>query len=256
MTDTAEMKQELAKRNAPRAKQKIESLIEGIEPAIVASLGTPEGAKIVMRHYLNAIRYNDKLRECTTESLAAACLLSAQLRLEPGPLGHVYFVPYGQECVWVLGYTGIIELGRRSGATGLRATLVWDCDEYEAPWENERGLHYLLKPGEPEARQERLGVLVTWKDGERMALHCPPERIETARERSPAAKKGHGPWHGSASEIDAMWRKTGVRFARPWLPLSTDAVRGFQADNAIVSDIGIDEGEAVPVLEAEVGADA
>jgi recombination protein RecT len=254
MTDTADMKQELAKRTAPRAKQKIEDLVEGIEPAIVASLGTPEGARIVMRHYLNAIRYNDKLRECTTESLAAACLLSAQLRLEPGPLGHVYFVPYGSECVWVLGYTGIIELGRRSGATGLRSTIVWDNDHYNQPWENEKGLHWSLVHGDEAEKQDRVAVLVTWKEGtERMALHCPPERIERARNASPAAKKGSGPWF---TDEDAMWRKTGVRFARPWLPLSTDAVRGFAADNAIVSDIDIDEGEAVPVLEAEVSDDA
>jgi recombination protein RecT len=249
-----DMKQELAKRTTPRAKQKIEDLVEGIEPAIVASLGTPEGARIVMRHYLNAIRYNDKLRECTTESLAAACLLSAQLRLEPGPLGHVYFVPYGQECVWVLGYTGIIELGRRSGATGLRSDIVYGEDEYVAPWSNEKGWHWTFRPAPPDQREEREGVLVTWREGtERMALHCPPERIERARNASPAAKKGSGPWF---TDEDAMWRKTGVRFARPWLPLSTDAVRGFQADNAIVSDIDIDEGEAVPVLEAEVGDDA
>src|SRR4029077_17524484 len=128
-----------------------------------------------MRHYLNAIRYEPKLLGCTTESLAAACLVSAQYRLEPGPLGHCYFVPFGTECVWVISYTGVIELGRRGGATGLRSSVIWNCDEFVSPWENEKGLHYSLKPGPLDQREERLGVLVTWKEaGGREGPFFPP----------------------------------------------------------------------------------
>jgi recombination protein RecT len=260
MTEAVNVKQEIEKRAKPREKQKIETLLEGVEPAIVQSLGTPEGAKIVLRHYLNAIRYTPKLLDCSTESLAGACLLSAQLRLEPGPLGHVYFVPFGGECVWVLGYTGIAELAHRSGSVGdLVSEIVWDVDTYEPPERANGRLHYLHRPGPVEARTDRKGVLVTWqeKSGGKWfprALDVPVSRIERARKTSAAGKKGAGPW---STDEDAMWRKTGIRAARPFLLLSDEAGRAFEADNSIVADLGVNElGDAEPVFDVLEAAEA
>ena len=176
----------------PQDARNVYDLIGSMESELVRSLQSPEAAAILARHYTNAIRYDTTLRQCSPASLVGALLLSAQVRLEPGPLGHVYLVPFKLngvfEVVWTLGYTGIIELGRRGGAVGLRSSVVWDCDEYASPWENEKGIHYLLRPGPTEQRTERVGVLVTWREGaERQALHCPPERIDTALRASPIA---------------------------------------------------------------------
>jgi hypothetical protein len=44
----------------------------------------------------------------------------------------------------------------------------------------------------------------------------------------------------SRREEDWYWRKTGVRFARPWLPLTTEAATADRADDAVVS--GVDDG--------------
>jgi recombination protein RecT len=260
MSETANVKQEIAKRGKPREKQKIESLLAGVEPAIVQSLGTPDGAKIVLRHYLNAIRYTPKLLDCSTESLAGACLLSAQLRLEPGPLGHVYFVPFGGECVWVLGYTGIAELAHRSGRVGdLVSEIVWDCDEYGPPARSNGRLTYHHQPGPTDARKERLGVLVTWqeKTGGKWfprALAVPVSRIERAKRASAAAKQKSGPW---VTDEDAMWRKTGIRAARSSLLLTGDALLGFESDNGIVADLGVNDlGDAEPVFDVLEAAEA
>jgi recombination protein RecT len=257
MSDQANIGSELAKRAKPREKQKIESLLEGVEPAIVQSLGTPDGAKIVLRHYLTAIRYEPKLLDCTTESLAAACLLSAQLRLEPGPLGHVYFVPFSKECVWLLGYTGIAELAHRSGRVGdLVSEVVWDVDEYQPPTRQDGRLRYLHRPGPVERRAERKGVLVTWqeKTGGKWfprALDVPPGRIDAAMKASPASKRKAGPWHGEPTEVDQMWRKTGIRAARSSLLLSAEAAYGFNMDDAVLAEVGVTEfGDAEPVVDA------
>jgi recombination protein RecT len=260
MTETANVKQEIARRGKPRERQKIETLLEGVEPAIVQSLGTPDGAKIVLRHYLNAIRYTPKLLDCSTESLAGACLLSAQLRLEPGPLGHVYFVPFGGECVWVLGYTGIAELAARSGRVGdLVSEIVWDVDDYRPPVRANGRLTYRHEPGPVSQRKDRLGVFVTWqeKSGGKWfprALDVPVSRIERAKRASAAAKSKSGPWF---TDEDAMWRKTGIRAARPFLLLSDDAGRAFAADNGIVADLGVNElGDAEPVFDVLEASEA
>jgi recombination protein RecT len=229
-----------------------------MEPEIQKSLQSEQGAATLVRHYYSAIRYNELLRQCTGESLVAALLLSAQVRLEPGPLGHVYLVPFkntkrgAHEVVWMLGYTGIIELGRRGGAVGLRSTVVWDNDEYVPPWENEKGLHWTLRPGSIEARGERVACLVTWKEGtERQALHMPPERVAIA------VKASRNPKASELAEEDWYWRKTAVRFARPWLPLTTDAgsfARASHADGGVLHGLDVDEtGEAVAVIEAGDG---
>ncbi|MDE2468383.1 MAG: recombinase RecT [Bradyrhizobium sp.] len=234
----------------PKDTRTVLDLIETMRPEIEKSLQSEQAAAILVRHYYSAIRFNKLLRQCTGESLVAALLLSAQVRLEPGPLGHVYLVPFRNtkrdchEVVWMLGYTGIIELGRRGGAVGLRAEVVWDNDEYVQPWSDERGLHWTLKPGEIKERRERVGCLVTWKEGverrsERVALHMPPERVDVA------IKASRNPKARELREEDWYWRKTAVRFARPWLPLATEQAQTFAqasaADGAIVHALDMDE---------------
>lgn len=238
----------------PKERKPFGELVARMRPELIKSLRNDEAADILTRHYMTAIRLNPQLMECKVDSLLAALLLSAQVRLEPGPLGHVYLVPFRGECVWMLGYTGILELARRSERVGaLKATVVWDADEYVLPWENERGLHYELRPGPEENRGDREGVLVTWKERvgsrwEAVAMWCPPSRVERAKQASPAARKGAGPW---ATDESAMWAKTGIRYVRPWLPLSPDAGYAMQHDEAVVTGIAADAGgEAYPVIEA------
>src|SRR5712691_8366796 len=178
MTETPTLAGALEQAAQPKDTKTVLALIAGMQPEVEKSLQDPAGAAILTRHYYSAIRFNPLLTQCSADSLVAALLLSAQVRLEPGPLGHVYLVPYKNtkagvhEVVWMLGYTGIVELGRRGGAEGLRSTVVWDCDLIERPWEDEKGLHWTHKPlsARPDGA-ERIGALVAWKEGkERVAL--------------------------------------------------------------------------------------
>src|SRR5437868_4994603 len=91
----------------PKDTRTVLDLIATMQPELEKSLQSEQAAEILVRHYYNAIRYNELLRQCTAESLVAALLLSAQVRLEPGPLGHVYLVPFKNtkrgvhEVVWM-----------------------------------------------------------------------------------------------------------------------------------------------------------
>jgi recombination protein RecT len=250
---TDELRQELETANAPKDTKTVLDLIRGMEGELQRSLQSEQAAQTLARHYFNAIRYNELLRQCTAESLVAALLLSAQVRLEPGPLGHVYLVPFKDtkarafNVVWMLGYVGIAELARRGGAAGLRAAVVWHGDEYVQPWENEKGVHWLLKPAPAETREERIAGLVVWKEGtERLALHMPPERVDVA------IKASRNPKADELREEDWYWRKTAVRFARPWLPLTADAgafATAAAADGGAVRALDVVDGAAVPVVD-------
>lgn len=249
MTET--LSKALDKRTEAKETTGVLALIEGMKPEIEKSLQDEAGAAILARHYYSAIRHNPLLMQCTPDSLVAALLLSAQVRLEPGPLGHVYLVPFkdtkrnAHEVVWMLGYTGIVELGRRGGAAGLTATVVREGDTLEKPWQNERGWHWEYKPAPEGAPGERLGALVTWReDKERVALWMPPERVDAA------VKASRNPKARDLREEDWYWRKTAIRFARPWLPLHTgDLARASAVDGGAVRSLDVQDGEAVAVVD-------
>jgi recombination protein RecT len=250
MSGTVETRTALEAAAAPREQKTIRELVERMKPELEKSLQGRLAADALVRHYLTAIRLNPLLHECTTESLLAALLLSAQVGLEPGPLGHVYLVPYKRECTWILGYTGIIELARRTDRVGgLRSIVLWDNDTFRV-WQDEKGEHFTLEPGDAEERKSRHSVIVTWK--ERAAgtwfprvVHVPRSRVERARAASPAARKGSGPW---VSDETAMWAKTGIRAVRPWLPLSPEAAYAVAMDESVVTDVEADaDGAAQPV---------
>jgi recombination protein RecT len=259
MSGTVETRTALEAAAAPREQKTIRELVERMKPELEKSLQGRLAADALVRHYLTAIRLNPLLRECTTESLLAALLLSAQVGLEPGPLGHVYLVPYKQECTWILGYTGIIELARRTDRVGgLRSVVVWDNDSFR-PWQDEKGEHFTLEPGDPDERKERTSIVVTWK--ERAAgtwfprvVHVPRSRVERARAASRAAQKGLGPW---MTDESAMWAKTGIRAVRPWLPLSPEAAYAVAMDESVLIDVTPDEdGAAQPIVVDGTAADA
>ena len=62
------------------------------------------------------------------------------------------------------------------------------------------------------------------------------------------------PWF---TDEDAMWRKTGIRAARPSLLLTGDALLGFESDNGIVADLGVTElGDAEAVFDVLEASEA
>ena len=79
-----------------------------------------------------AIRLNPLLLECSAESFLGAVMHTAQLGLEPGPLGMVYLVPFKKEVTLIVGYRGYVELAYRSGLVrDVSAVLVHDGDRFE-----------------------------------------------------------------------------------------------------------------------------
>lgn len=253
MSETETLEAALERRAETKPQTTIRELVERMRPELVKALQDDGAAQRLMRFYLTAVRLNPKLYECTPESLLAGLLLSAQVGLEPGPLGHVYLVPYKHECTWVLGYTGILELARRSERAGaFRSRVVWDCDEAKV-WEDEKGEHYSYTAGPEDKRKAMQYVIVSWK--ERLGASWVPRvakversRIERAKKAFPAAQKGSGPW---VTDEAAMWAKTGIRAVRAWLPLSPEAAYAFAADEARVYDVQTNEdGAAEPVIEA------
>jgi recombination protein RecT len=219
----------------------IADLIERQKPAIERALPAAIGADRFARIVLTEVKRTPALLDCHPETLLASMMLAAQLGLEPGPLGHVYLVPFKRQVEFIIGYRGMIELASRSGRLkDIVARTVYDGDGFSY----EYGLTDKLshRPALPADRGEATHYygVARFTSGGRLLHVAYPEDIEARRKRSPSARKGVGPW---VDDYDAMARKTVVRMMSPYLPMTPTF--GLAA--------AVEDGEATPAEAAGVG---
>lgn len=242
------VKAELAKRTAPKEHQNVMGLLDRMRPQIERALPAAIGAERFTRIVLTEVNRNPALYDCDPQSLLGAMMLAAQLGLEPGPLGHVYLVPYGGKVEFIIGYKGLVSLAYRSGEIkDLMARTVYE----EEPWkyeETQAGPKFHHVPLAPSER----GVARCWygrartRAGGAIVLVAYPEEIEGRKRRSASAKKGSGPW---VTDFDAMARKTVIRMMWPSLPTSAILARGYAADEMVVPPEAVEAEAIEDVLE-------
>lgn len=107
--DTSAVRQKLARtqqgptgnrpeaRKATSAEATVRQLLERMKPEIAKALPSHMSAERLARIVYTEIRRNPELMECERTSLLGAVMLSAQLGLEQGPLGHCYLVPHNNK---------------------------------------------------------------------------------------------------------------------------------------------------------------
>lgn len=250
MSATDDTRKALERRTKERPT--LLDLIERQTPAIERALPAAIGAERFTRIALTEVRRNPLLLECAPESVLGALMQTAQLGLEPGPLGHSYLVPFAKECTLIIGYKGMIELAYRSErVAGVTAAIVYEREPFEYR-ESQRGPILSHEPLPPDERgpMVRVYAKALVRAGARSWLPVVrvlwPAEIEAAKKRSPAARKGQGPW---LSDYDSMALKTAVRRLAPWLPQSPLFARALEVDERVVREWDFEHEEAA--LEGE-----
>ena len=251
-TDTARAQLERTRQSPKEAT--LFDLIERQTPAIEKALAGTIGAERFARVVTTEIKRNPRLLECDPATVLGSLMLAAQLQLEPGPLGHVYLVPFKRECQFIVGYKGMIELaGRTERVAGIGAEIVYEGDLWSGVRTTERGPKFEHVACAPDDRGSRVGVYCSWLERLGPRVLVPrvrwvwPSEVEAARKRSPAARANSGPW---VTDEDSMWRKTAVRRASPWFPQSPYLARAVEVDEQAVR---FDHGE---VQAAEISEEA
>lgn len=97
-----------------------------IERALPKHLNGDRMARIA----LTAFRRTPALGKCKPESVFAAVIQASQLGLEPDTLGRAYLIPYGQECQFVPGWKGLVDLVNRAGNATVWTGAVFKGDEF------------------------------------------------------------------------------------------------------------------------------
>lgn len=248
-------------------KSKPKSMLEMInvmQPQIAKALPSVITPERFTRMVMTAVSSTPQLANCTFESFCGAMLQSAQLGLEPNtPLGQAYLIPRKNnrkgvtECQFQLGYQGMLALAYRGGATMITAHEVCENDEFEY----EYGLEPLLKHRPAiKNRGDIIAYYATYKlesGGYGFAVMSKEDIEKHAQRYSDAYKSSYSPW---AKQFDEMAKKTVIKKALKYAPMSAEFMKSVNSDEAIkewndkddFSDISSIQGEFVEAETEEV----
>jgi len=251
-------------------EQQLWTLLKGREKVIAQALPKHMTAERMAMVAFSEIRKNPKIASCSRESLLAAVLTASQLGLEPGILGHCYFVPYwnpktrSNDVQLQIGYKGMLELARRSGEIeDIYGYVVYEADEFALELGLRRDLKHRPAMGSVEDRGKPIGayVVALIRGASKPSFEFMPWReIERRRDRySKNCRDGNGnltgPWKDAPEE---MAIKTVVRHLWKWLPVSIEVQRAVEEDGSVRTDVGLEplrpdavetEGATLPVSE-------
>lgn len=241
------------KQDTAKPKDPVRALVESMAPALARALPKHVDSERYSRIAMTAIRNAPQLGECLSTregkmSLLGSLMQSAQLGLEPGVLGSCYILPFrksfkdgrGQwgkrmEAQFVIGYRGMIDLARRSGAIKtLYANEVCENDELEMSY----GVGGTLKHV-PNLRGDRGEVIGYYAfaqlqggDGAYQYIYWPKESvIEHAKEHSETWGRDWSPW---TKHFDGMAKKTMIRQLFKILPVSVELQYADAHDEKVV----------------------
>lgn len=232
--------------SAQKAPQTIQDFIKRMSPEIEKALPSVITPERFTRIVLSALSTNPQLAACTPKSFLGAMMTSAQLGLEPNtPLGQAYLIPRKNgragtlECQFQLGYKGLIDLAHRSEQIrDIQAHVVYANDEFVY----ELGLDPKLihKPaasnrGEP---THFYAVYHTRSGGYGFEVMSVDDVRAHATKFSESYKRGSfSPW---STNFEEMAKKTVLKKALKYAPMSTDYVRAATADETIKSSLSDD----------------
>lgn len=233
----------LAKKSAQMQKAQqqdagLKRLIKVMLPEIKKALPSVLTADRFTRMVFTALSTNPQLQQCTQGSFLGAMMQAAQLGLEPNtPLGEAYLIPFRNhgvlECQFQEGYKGMITLAHRNGIyVAAHEVHENDCFYHEYGLEPKLVHKPVLKD-----RGAVIAYYGMWKgkDGSLGFEVMSHEDVEEhARKYSQSYGKGFSPWK---TNFDEMAKKTVLKKALKYAPMSTEFKRGLAADETIKSTI-------------------
>ena len=203
---------------------------------------------------VNAINHTPGLLEASPETLLSCIMKCAALGLEPSAvdgLDNCYILPYRNhgrmEAQFILGYKGMLKLSRNSGQLkSIEARGVHEGDVFEFEYGLNEKLRHVPKVGN-KGEMTHVYCLAKFKDGGHYMDVMTKDEVDAIKNRSRASK--NGPW---VTDYEAMARKTVIRRAFPYLPVSVAAQEAVAADEMTPDYASVFK----PVVSVEVESEA
>lgn len=227
---------QLSKTQPAAPPASFQDVLRGQWHKIEAVLPRQMSGERLFQMAVSAYNHEPKLAKCDLASLLSCVMRCSALGVEPSSvdgLGRAYILPYWNskarrhEATFILGYKGMIDLARRSGQVmDISARAVYDGDEFEYEFGLEERLRHI--PMADERTPDKLThvyVVAHFKDGGHYIDVMTRAEVERVRQRSKA--KDSGPW---VTDYDSMAKKSVVRRAFPYLPVSIEAQMAAVSD--------------------------
>ena len=236
------------------AQNGIADMLKHAWPRIQAVMPKHMSSERMYQIALSAINTTPKLAECSPATILSCVMKCSALGLEPSAvdgLGRAYILPYrskqGMQAQLILGYKGMIALARRSGEIkDISARAVYEGDEFDYSFGLDEHLSH-----KPAARDHKDGekpthvyMVAHFKDGGHYMDVMTFQEVEAVRKRSKAAN--NGPW---VTDYEAMAKKTVIRRAFPYLPVSVEAQSAAASDET--SGGYVDQLSFDPIMPAD-----
>lgn len=223
---------------AMNPQRQMKQLLEKSWPRIAAVMPQEMSEKRLYQMYVSTINREPQLASCSVESVLSCFMRCTSLGLEPSNvdgLGRAYILPYGnknyrtgqKEATLIIGYKGMLDLARRSGQIrDISARAVHEGDEFAYSYGLNEDIRHVpcAKPG----KLTHVYMIANFKDGGHYFQVMNADEIEAAAKRSPSYGKAVSPWK---SDYEAMAKKTVIRRAFPYLPVSVEARDAAASDD-------------------------
>ena len=220
---------------ALQRKQDFPAMLQQFKGEIARALPKHLDPDRMARIALTEFRKNPRLGQCSPRSVFASVIMASQVGLEPGLTGQAHLVPYGQECTFIPGYQGLIELVRRTGKVKrIEAHVVHERDTFEYSTGLQTILRHVPYFGDEDPGAARLAYAVAeFTDGGYHVEVMSRKDIETIKSRVASVRSGRDtPWN---TDADEMWRKTVIRRICKYLPKSAELSLAVALDDAAMS---------------------
>lgn len=236
------------------AQSGIAEILQHAWPRIQAVMPKHMSSERMFQIALSAINTTPKLAECSPTTILSCVMKCSALGLEPSAvdgLGRAYILPYrsknGMQAQLILGYKGMIALARRSGEIkDISARAVYEGDTFEYEFGLNENLRHIPSARKHEDNEKPTYVYMTahFKDGGHYIDVMTLEEVEAIRKRSKASN--NGPW---VTDYEAMAKKTVIRRAFPYLPVSIEAQNAAASDET--SGGFVDQLEFNPIIQQD-----
>lgn len=187
------------------------------------------------------ITRNPAIAGCSTASLVGAVLQASILGFEPvAALGYCYFVPYGKDVQFQIGYKGMLALARNcKGVKTVYAEVVRESDKFVYTL----GLHRDLihePSGDLNSPITHVYAVAEFENGGNQFIVLSKAEVERLRKRSPM--QANGPKGAWATDYDAMAKAKALKQLAKYLPLSINDRANIATDGATLKPDNFEDG--------------
>lgn len=225
------------------SQSEISSYLMNMKDRVAAVLPKHLTAERVLQMAATTIKNNPKIAQCTPASLLGAVMQSSILGFPPvEALGYCYFVPYGRDVQFQIGYRGYRELVRRGGQTKMiYAEIVREGDVFDVELGLNRHLIHKPKLDIYQPIKYVYGVCLLLNGGFEFVVLTIQE-IERLRMRN-AMQKGapSGAW---ATDYEAMAKAKTLKQLCKTLPLNIDIYSTVATDETVLKPENFQNGHA------------